>query len=137
MCTWPDRTKAYSETALCAGLLHPPTTAPSCRRDTNTSLRVARVHASVHPSRDPWREIFGRGFNGFQNRPSFVRLGSLWDSILVASLSSLSLSLEQLAAFIAQRFREIVCHEFGGDRPILTRSRYLDLRTRNGNDRSR
>lgn len=49
----------------------------------------------------------------------------------------LSLSLEQLAAFIAQRFREIVCHEFGGDRPILTRSRHLDLRTRNGNDRSR
>lgn len=59
MCTWPGRTKAYSETALCAGLLHPSTTAP-CRWDTNTgtSLRVTRMHASVHPGLRRFRPGF-------------------------------------------------------------------------------
>lgn len=99
MCTWPGRTKAYSETALCAGLLHPSTTAP-CRWDTNTgtSSRVTRMHASVHPGlrRD------GRGFRaGFQWVSKTDLLLLRLDSILVARLARHP--PEQLAPFIAQR----------------------------------
>lgn len=66
--------------------------------DQLTCHTGARIRASEP---EPWREI-RPSFNGFQNRPSFVRFGSLWDSILVASLHAI-LSLEQLAAFIVQR----------------------------------
>lgn len=125
MCTWPGRTKAYSETALCAGLLHPSTTAP-CRWDTNTgtSLRVTRMHASVHP-------VLRRFRPGFQSvSKTDLLLLHVSNSILVACHL-----LEQLAPFIVQWFREIVrLTSLGIDR-YLTQSRHLD--TRNGSDRSR
>lgn len=109
MCTWPGRTKAYSETALCAGLLHPSTTAP-CRWDTNTgtSLRVTRMHASVHPGLRRFRP-------GFQSvSKTDLLLLHVSNSILVACHL-----LEQLAPFIVQWFREIVRLTSLGIAPIF------------------
>ena len=128
MCTWPARTKAYSETALCAGLLHPSTTAP-CRWDTNTgtSLRVTRMHASVHP-----------GLRRF--RPGFQSV-SKTDLLLLRVSDSILLLV--LQAILSSNWLRLSCNGFvklcalrvWESRRYLTQSRHLD--PRNGSDRSR
>lgn len=142
MCTWPGRTKAYSETALCAGLLHPSTTAP-CRWDTNTgtSSRVTRMHASLHPGlrRDGTGEGFEQGSNGFP-KPTFFCC--VWIRYLLLGLhailpsSWLRLSRNDRAT-VPWNCARCLCLTSLGIASIFNSIAPSGSALRNGNDRSR
>lgn len=111
MCTWPVRTKAYSETALCVGLLHPPTAAvtAACLCNTNSSrLRVtrthtaSRIHASVHSDR-----VSPAVGSNRSTRFQWIPKAAFFCAILALGFDtccflSSKLELVRLAAFIAQ-----------------------------------
>lgn len=103
---------------------------------TRTRGPVYVSHGCTHPCIQAairgTERVSTRSPMGFQNRPSFVRTGSLSDSILVASLLHAILSSSWLRN---DRATVKLCAMFvptslgiGGSRRYLTQSRHLDLR---------